>query len=118
MEIYPMTNEATTPNRTRARFEALDATAFQHPADRQATENLKKLVGFDLFAAKFLEFGYERLLYVYNVASAVKVGPKQFKTLNEMLRESCYVLDLPEPEMYVVQTPVVNALTYGYTKPY
>jgi Zn-dependent protease with chaperone function len=35
-----------------------------------------------------------------------------------MLQESCSVLDMPEPELYVLQTPEVNAFTYGYTKPY
>lgn len=113
-----MTNEATTPNGNRIRFEAIDATAFQHPLDRQATENLKKLVGFDLLVAKFLEFGFERLWYVYNIASAVRVGPKQFPTIYGMLRESCAILDLPEPELYVIQAPMVNAFTNGHTKPY
>lgn len=102
----------------RVRLEGIESTAFQHPLDRQATDSLKMLVGFDLLVSKFLEFGYERLLYVYNIASAVKVGPKQFPKLHAALREACAVLDLPEPELYVRQTPIVNALTFGQTRPY
>jgi Zn-dependent protease with chaperone function len=102
----------------RIRFESIDASAFQHPDDRQATESLKKLIGFDMLVKKFLEFGYERLLYVYNIASSVKVGPAQFPALYAMLQESCAVLDIPEPELYVRQSPIVNAMTFGHTKPY
>ena len=111
-----MTANPTNPERVK--FEDLEASAFQHPLDRQATENLKLLVGFDLLVAKFLEFGLERMLYVYNIASAVQVGPKQFPKLNNMLHENAEILDVPVPEMYVSQTPVVNALTNGHTRPY
>src|SRR5258708_1968472 len=110
-----MTSSASA---TRIQFEGIESSAFQHPLDRQATDNLKLLVGFDLLVAKFLEFGYERSLYVYNIASSVKVGPRQFPQLYEMLRETCTILDVTEPEMYVYQTPIVNAHTFGHTKPY
>jgi Zn-dependent protease with chaperone function len=110
--------KAVTAQPNRVKFESLDSVAFQHPDDRQATDGLKKLIGFDLLVKKFLEFGYERLLYVYNIASSVKVGPTQFPKLYAMLQESCAVLDIPEPELYVRQSPIVNAMTFGHTKPY
>src|SRR5215470_681832 len=110
-----MAEQATTPNSGRIRFESLDSSAFQHPLDREATKNLKRLVGFDLVASKLMEFQFERRIYVYNIASAVRVGPKQFPRLHEMLRECCSILDLPEPEMYIDQSPIVNAFTYGHT---
>ncbi len=113
-----MAENAATPKSGRTILTAIDATAFQHPLDRQATDQLKKLVGFDTLVKKFLELRYERLLYVYNVASSVRVGPKQFPRLYEMLRESCAILDVPEPELYVSQNPMVNAFTFGHTSPY
>jgi len=96
----------------------LDGTAFQHPLDRDATNNLKMLLGFDKLVAKFLELRYERLLYLFNIANSVRVGPRQFPRLHAMLRESCAILDVPEPELYVVQQPFVNAFTFGHTRPY
>jgi Zn-dependent protease with chaperone function len=68
--------------------------------------------------AKYIEFRYERLQYVLNTASSVKVSPKQMPSLHDMLHEGCSVLDMPEPELYVSQIPGVNAYTYGHTKPY
>src|SRR5215468_9158165 len=100
-----MAKQDSTPNAERVRFEALDSSAFQHPLDREATRNLKRLVGFDLVAAKLMEFEYERGIYVYNIASNVRVGPKQFPRLYDMLSECCAILDLPEPELYVQQNP-------------
>jgi Zn-dependent protease with chaperone function len=35
-----------------------------------------------------------------------------------MLRESCEILDMPEPELYVSQRAEVNAFTFGHTNPY
>src|SRR5258708_8407275 len=106
------------PGTQRVKLEGIDSSAFQHSLDRQATEGLKRLPGFDVLLAKFIEFYYERAIYVYNIASNVKVGPKQFPTLYNMLRESCDILDLAEPELYVDQMPVVNAFTFGHNKPF
>ncbi|MBE7512636.1 MAG: M48 family metallopeptidase [Anaerolineales bacterium] len=103
---------------TRVILTGIDGTAFQHPADRDATENLKRLFGFDRLVAKFLELRYERLMYVYNIGSSVRVGERQFPRLNAMLREASAVLDISEPELYVTQSPLVNAFTFGHTTPY
>jgi Zn-dependent protease with chaperone function len=113
-----MAESAATPKSGRTIFTNIDPVSFQHPLDRQATENLKKLVGFDLLVTKFIELRWERLLYIRNIASSVRVGPRQFPKLYEMLRESCAVLDVTEPEFYVSQHPLVNAFTYGHTNPF
>ncbi|GAC1427411.1 MAG: M48 family metallopeptidase [Ktedonobacteraceae bacterium] len=93
-------------------------SAIQHPLDRLATEQLKKLRGFDMLMAKYLEFGFERINRVLNNASNVRVGPQQIPALYNMLREGCAILDMPEPELYVSQRSDVNAFTFGHTKPY
>jgi Zn-dependent protease with chaperone function len=102
----------------RMLFTEIDPSAIRHPLDRLAADQLKKLRGFDTLVAKFIEFRYERLQYVLNTASNVRVSPKQLPSLYSMLRESCAILDMPEPELYVSQRPGVNAHTSGHTKPY
>lgn len=101
----------------RIELKGIDVTAFQHPLDRQATDQLRKLKGFDTFMGKFIEYGFERIEYVLNIASSVRVGPRQLPKLHEMLQQSCAVLDIPEPELYVSQGGV-NALTSGSNNPY
>jgi Zn-dependent protease with chaperone function len=113
-----MSNNGSNLDSKRKRFAELDASAFRHPLDRVATEQLKKLRGFDMLVAKYLEFCVERLEQMVNSASNVKVGPRQMPSLYEMLRESCAVLDMPEPELFVSQAPGVNAYTSGHTRPH
>lgn len=113
-----MTSTDRTPITQRTIFTDIDPSALQHPLDRMATDQLKKLRGFDILVAKYLEFGYERVNRVLNNACDVKVGPRQIPSLYNMLHESCAVLDMPEPDLYVSQRPEVNAFTFGHTKPY
>jgi Zn-dependent protease with chaperone function len=50
---------------------------------------------------------------VDNLASAVKVGPKQLSTVHGLLQDAARALDLegPIPDVYVRQSPVPNAYT-------
>ena len=96
----------------------LDVEKFRHPTDTRATDALKKIPGLDKLLAKILEYGLERLYYVDNVASNLRVTPAMFGRLHRSLTWACKILDVDEPEMYVTVDPVVNAWTYGHTKPF
>ena len=53
----PFSDAALIPKPPRVPLKDLPPTAFQHPLDRQATENLKKIKGFDWLVGKFIEYG-------------------------------------------------------------
>jgi Zn-dependent protease with chaperone function len=91
---------------------------FRHPSDARATDALKRVPGLDKLLAKLLEVGLERLFYVENVASNLRVTPKMFGRLHKSLVWATKILDVPEPELYVTVDPVPNAWTYGHTKPF
>lgn len=91
---------------------------FQHPSDARATDALKRVPGLDKVLSKILEYGLERLYYVDNVASNLRVTPKMFGRLHRSLTWATKILDVPEPELYVTVDPVPNAFTYGHTKPF
>ncbi len=95
----------------------LPAAAFQHPLDRQATEHLKKLKGFDWLVGKFIEYGFERIDYITHIGAGIRVGPRQMSMHYAMLREACHVLEVTEPEMYVMEGGV-NAYTSGHNHPF
>ncbi|WP_131787515.1 M48 family metallopeptidase [Protofrankia symbiont of Coriaria ruscifolia] len=101
----------------RVRLPGLDPDAFRHPLDRRATRTLQRIPGFDRVVAKYIEWGVERVHYVENTASSVKVGPRQLPAIYAILREACAILDVPEPELYVRRGPV-DAYTSGHTRPY
>ncbi len=108
---------ALIPKPTRVPLKGLPALAFQHPLDRQATENLKKIKGFDWLVGKFIEYGFERIDYVTHIGSGIRVGPRQMAMHYAMLRECCDVLDVAEPELYVMEGDV-NAYTSGHSHPF
>lgn len=113
--MTPETSLAPRPKRVP--LKGLPSTAFQHPLDRQATENLKKIKGFDWLVGKFIEYGFERIDYITHIGGGIRVGPRQMSKHYAMLRECCDILDVPEPEMYVMQGGV-NAFTSGHNHPF
>jgi Zn-dependent protease with chaperone function len=100
------------------RLKGLIASEFQHESDVQATETLRKIPGLDRAVAKIMELGFERMFYLDNIASNVRVTPAMFGRLHRALTWACQILDIEEPEMYVTVDPVPNAWTYGHTKPF
>jgi Zn-dependent protease with chaperone function len=109
---------AETRKRKLHRLKGLDASEFQHPADVQATETLKKIPGLDKAVSKIMEYGLERLFYLDNIASNVRVTDKMYGRMHRALQWACKILDIEEPEMYVTVDPVPNAWTYGHNKPF
>jgi Zn-dependent protease with chaperone function len=99
-------------------FANLEAKDFQHPWDANATEALKSVPGIDLVVAKIMEYGLERIFYLNNTASNVRVTERQFPRLYRSLGWGCKILNLEEPELYIAVDPVPNAFTYGHTRPF
>jgi len=91
---------------------------FRHPLDQRATAALKQVPGLDKLLAKILEVGLERMFYIDNISSNLRVTPNMFPRLHKSLTWATKILDVPEPEMYVTTDPVPNAWTYGHTKPF
>lgn len=109
---------STAQSGARREFPQLDPVVLQHPFDRRALSYLQKIPGLDVVVRKFLELFPERVAYIMNVAQSVRVSPTQCPKLYNLLREACAILDMPEPELYVAQTPMVNAMTSGHNHPY
>lgn len=102
----------------RKRFPGISAEAFVSDNDRRALAALKRVPLLPKIVQKFYEVGLDRWFYCYNMSMSVRCGPKQFRTLHEIMRESCAVLDMPEPELYVSSNPFPNAYTSGVERPY
>jgi Zn-dependent protease with chaperone function len=96
----------------------LSIDEFRHPLDQRATDALKQVPGLDKVLAKILEVGVERIFYIDNIASNLRVTPKMFPRLHRSLTWATKILDVPEPELYVTVDPIPNAWTYGHTKPF
>ena len=104
-------------NQQRRRFPGISSEAFEHPTDRSALQALRAAPGLDWVFRKFNEFGGDRAGKLFCMSDMVRVGPTQFPQLHEMLVESCQILDMAVPQLYVDQSPVANAHTFGVESP-
>jgi Zn-dependent protease with chaperone function len=108
-----------TPATTRIEFPGISSRAWEHPADRTALSALRRLRGFDhilKLMSGMLRERQHRLLYL---ASAARVGPRQFADLDALLDECVDVLDAPaKPELYVMQSATTDTFTIGMDKPF
>jgi Zn-dependent protease with chaperone function len=108
-----------TPATTRTTFPEISSRAWEHPADRTALSALRRLRGFDQILkvmSGMLRERQHRLLYL---ASAARVGPRQFADLDALLDECVDVLDgQAKPELYVMQSPTADAFTIGMDAPF
>ncbi len=96
----------------------ITADAFTSDADKWALDKLKKMPVLPLLVQKFYEYGFDRWMYCYNMSMSVRCGPNQYPTLHKILQDSCRVLDMPEPELYISSNPFPNAWTGGVERPY
>ena len=93
--------------------------AWEHPADRAALNALRKIPGFDLALRKIFGLFGERAIRLAFKANAVRVSPNQYGWIHERLLRVCEVLDVANPpEVYISQTPVVNAGAVGMGDPF
>jgi len=97
----------------------ISAVAWEHPADRAALNALRKIPGFDLALRKIFGLFGERAIRLAFKANAVRVSPNQYGWIHERLLRVCEVLDFAEPpEVYISQTPIVNAGAVGMGEPF
>ena len=104
---------AAVANRRR-RFPGISPLAWQHPADLEALEAVKKVPALDQ-ALKFVsEHLYEKAFLVDSVGSRVRLGPKQAPRIWNLFREAADILDMPSvPQIFLGTSGVLNAYAFG-----
>ena len=105
--------------RPRKILSQIAPVAWEHAADRAALQSLRAVPGFDELVKKIYGFIGERGVRLLFQADAVRVGPTQFPRLNQLYTDVLTTLDWAErPELFVSQTPFVNAGAFGMDKPF
>lgn len=114
-----MTTPNTPTSRPRKVLSNISALTWEHPADRAALQTLRAVPGFNDAVKKIVGHFGERGIRLIFQANAVRVGPDQFPKLFSLWTEVITTLDWPEkPELYVTQTPIVNASAVGVDHPF
>jgi Zn-dependent protease with chaperone function len=102
----------------------ISSQSWEHPADRAALNTLRALPGFDEVVRRVAGFFGERGIRNLFLANAVLVGPTQRPKLWGRYQEMLAALDWPGtpggrvPQLYVTQTPFLNAGAVGFEDPF
>jgi hypothetical protein len=103
----------------RQRLPQISSIAWEHPADRAALNTLRALPGFDEVVRKVAGAIGERGIRHIFTANAVRVGPRQRPKFDALWSEVLDTFDWQtRPELYVTQTPFVNAAAVGFDHPF
>lgn len=102
----------------RIRFPDISPRAYEHPADRGALVALRAVPGFDSVLKAISGAVGERSVRLLYLATSIRVSPRQYPELHQMITECATTLDLqPIPELYVQQDPRPQAMAVGLDKP-
>jgi len=103
-------------NEPHKKFADLSKHDYVHPADSKALAALRAIPGIDNALRKLLAVTGEAAIRTLLTASSVKVTPKQAPDLHAKLQIACTTLGVEMPDMFVLQSPIMNAFTYGTEK--
>ncbi|MEP6779590.1 MAG: M48 family metallopeptidase [Gemmatimonadaceae bacterium] len=108
---------------TRVPLTQISSVSWEHPADRAALNTLRSIPGFDEVVKKVAGFLGERGVRLLFLGDAVRVGPTQRPDMCALYQEVLESLDWPmagkePPQLYVTQTPLVNASAVGFDNPF
>lgn len=111
--------QSARPGGGRVVLTQISSVAWEHPADRAALQTLRALPGFDEVIRKIAAAISDRGVRHLFTASAVRVGPRQRPKLDALWSEVIATFDWPKrPQLYVTQTPIVNAAAVGFDDPF
>jgi hypothetical protein len=109
-----MTSTVPTP----FRLSGISPKSYEHPADRAATAALRQIPYIDQVVRKLFEFGFERAYRQGLIANGIRIGPKQLPAVWSNYQECFRTLDMEvQNDLYILQTPEVNAMAFGADKP-
>ena len=112
-------NQSLPSRRPRTVLVQISPRAWEHVSDRAALNTLRSIPGFDEVVRKIYGFFGERGVRLLFQANAVRVGPSQFPRVHAAFTDVCATMDWePRPDLFISQTPLVNAGAFGMDHPF
>jgi len=112
-------NQSLPSRRPRTVLAQISPRAWEHATDRAALNTMRSIPGFDEVIRKIYGFFGERGVRLLFQANAVRVGPNQFARVHAAFTDVCATMDWePRPDLFISQTPLVNAGAFGMDRPF
>lgn len=91
---------------------AAGGTRYAYASDLAMMRSFSKMRPVELAAAAVVRMNKEALRGAL-LGSTVRVTERQFPSLHALARDAAATLDVPVPEVYVANSPIMNAYTFG-----
>jgi Zn-dependent protease with chaperone function len=88
------------------------AHAYAYSFDRKTREALERVKPVELAVAGTVRL-FKRVASSQLLGNAVKVGDRQFPRIQSIVTQCAKTLDIAVPTVYIINSPVLNAATYG-----
>jgi Zn-dependent protease with chaperone function len=100
-------------------FPEISPTAWEHPADSAALAAFTSIDAAVQVVRQFVSLTNEKSFRYLALANMARVSENQFTFVHHDVREACDILDADfEPEVFVSESPVPNAMVLGVDHPY
>lgn len=96
----------------------ISSSTWEHPGDRAALAALQAIPGLDTILRTIIGRFGETNLRMMMQANAIKVTPTQYSDIHDALQRVCTTFDIEVPELYISQSPIVNAGALGVDEPF
>ncbi len=93
----------------------MDAKDITHPEDAKAIKAIRMIPGLDKAITCFMKFGFEQQFRGENLGNMIRVDAWNYPVLYHDFQELVKRLGIREPELYIYNSPYMNAYTYGET---
>lgn len=97
---------------------AIPCERFIHPEDKAALEKLKAVPLLELVVKKVDKHLIADSQHAVNLASRIRIGPKQLPEIFRILEDVCQILQIPVPELYVAHGLDRVSYTSGDARPF
>ena len=96
----------------------LNPNEYEHTFDKQALNTLEGTPGLEKSVKYIHKHGVERIVRLGQMGSYIRVTPKNFPEIHQLLEEACENIFLKDiPDLYIEWSYQVNAKAVGSQKP-
>lgn len=99
--------------RKRAAYGGDAGARYAYSADIAMLKAFKRMKPLEMAAAATVRMYKDGFFKNQLLGTTIKVTPRQFPTIYRIARECAETLDVPVPQVYVANSPVLNAYTFG-----
>ena len=96
----------------------INKNVFIHESDQAALQALQSIPGFSQVLKACMNAWNEKLMYINNMASNIRISEEQLPQYYHMLLPICEKLGIEVPDLFLELNVLPNSYTSGDTKPF